>query len=213
MDPKAEFYDDIITQQPSLTMTSDVIIEFIDEYMNCFNNVIRGSNGLTEGFRGLFKGSTGATTSSIGVTTGSTGATTSSIGATTSSIGATTSSIGATTSSSGIVTRKCNTFLFSQAKADLYQIITNLSNIINNLKGDITNLNNNINAKLEQIDSEKELKGVNSGIFSNINTSNSGAKIMIDDYKTVYNTQYYKNVELVIGVILLLGISAKIFRK
>ena len=188
MDPKAEFYDDIITQQPTLTMTSYVITEFIDEYMNCFNDVIRGSNGLTEGFKGLSKGSTGVTTSS-------------------------TSSTGVTTSSTGIVTRKCNTFLFSQAKADLSQIITNLSNIINNLKSDITNLNNNINAKLAQIDSEKELKGVNSDIFSNINTSNSGAKIMIDDYKTVYNTQYYKNVELFIGVILLLGISAKIFRK
>jgi hypothetical protein len=159
MEPKAEFYDDIITQQPTLTMTSEVITELIDAYMNCFTAAKRDST-------------------------------------------------------TGKVTEECNivTF-FTPAKADLSQIITNLSNIINNLKSDITNLNNNINAKLEQIDSEKELKGVNSGIFSNINTSNSGAKIMIDDYKSVYNSQYYKNVELFIGVILLLGISAKIFRK
>lgn len=159
MDPKAQFYYDIITQQPTLTMTSDIITEFIVAYMNCFGAAIRDP-------------------------------------------------------STGVVSGECNTVpFFDPAKDDLSQIITNLFNIINNLKSDITNLHNNINAKLAQIDSEKELKGVNSGIFSNINTSNSGAKIMIDDYKTVYNTQYYKNVELFIGVILMLILSAKIFRK
>lgn len=159
MDPKAEFYDTVIKQQPTIIMTSEVITDFIRTYSQCFSAATRDPT-------------------------------------------------------TGVVSGQCNTVpFFDPAKADLSQIITNLSNIINNLKSDITNLNNNINAKLAQIDSEKELKGVNTGIFSNINVRNSGAKIMIDDYKTVYNTQYYKNVELFIGVILLLGISAKIFRK
>jgi hypothetical protein len=118
-----------------------------------------------------------------------------------------------TRGSDGKVTGPCNKVLFSPAKADLSRIITSLSDIIINLKTDISNLNKNIEAKLQQIGSERELKDVNSDIFSNINTSNSGAKIMIDDYKTIYNTQYYKNVELFIGSILMLLLSAKIFRK
>jgi hypothetical protein len=158
MDPKAKFYNDLINELPTITMTNEVITDFINAYMTCFS--------------------------------------------------------AATRNSVGVVTGQCNTeIFFDPAKADFMQLITNLSSIVNNLKNDIATLNNNIDAKLAQIDSEKELKGVNSGIFSNINTSNSGAKIMIDDYKTAYNTQYYKNVELFIGVILLLGISAKIFRK
>jgi len=118
-----------------------------------------------------------------------------------------------TRGSNGVVTKSCNPVHFSHAKSNLSRIIINLSRIIINLKTDISNLNNNIEAKLEQIGSERELKDVNSDIFSNINTSNSGAKIMIGDYKTIYNTQYYKNVELFIGVILMVLLSAKIFRK
>ena len=118
-----------------------------------------------------------------------------------------------TRGSNGVVTGPCNLVLFSPAKADLSRIITSLSNIITNIKTDISNLNENIEAKLEQIGSERELKDANSDIFANINTSNSGAKIMIDDYKTIYNTQYYKNLELFIGSILMLLLSVKIFRK
>lgn len=159
MDPKADFYNDLITNLPDITLDNDVVKEFINSYTICFNAATRD------------------------VTT-------------------------------GVVTRECNTIpFFDPAKANFNQLITNLSAIFSNLKNDITTLNNSINVKLQQIDSEKELKDANSGIFTNINTSNSGAKIMIDDYKKTYNAQYYKNVELVIGIILLIGISSKIFRK
>lgn len=157
MDSKAEFYDNVIKQQPTITMSSDIITTFINAYINCFTAVSRGSDG--------------------------------------------------------IVTGQCNTVLFSPAKTDLSRIITNLSEIIINLKSDISELNTSIEAKLQQIGSERELNETNSGIVSNITTSNSGSKIMIDDYKTIYNTQYYKNVELFIGVILMVLLSAKIFRK
>jgi hypothetical protein len=151
MDPKAKFFDDLITGLPILSRSSPEISEFIRTYNLCFASKGSGS---------------------------------------------------------------CDTEpLFDPAKEDLQQLITNLSDIFNNLKDDIYSLNTNIDAKLHQIDSEKTLKDVNSGIFTNINTSNSGAKIMIDDYKSSYNSQYYKNVELFIGVILLIGLSFKIFRK
>lgn len=153
MESNAEFYDNVIRQQPTIRISSDIITNLIIAYTNCFS--ARSSDGDGE----------------------------------------------------------CNTVLLSSTKAELSQIIKNLSDIITNLKSDIQILNNNVDAKSEQIGSERELKDTNSNIFSNINTSNSGAKIMIDDYKTIYNTQYYKNVELFIGVILMLLLSAKIFRK
>ena len=151
MDPKAQFFNNLITGLPILSSSTPEILEFIRTYNLCF--VAKGSGS-------------------------------------------------------------CDTVpLFDPAKEDLQQLITNLSDIFNNLKDDINELNTNIDAKLQQIDSEKTLNNVNSGIFTNINTSNSGAKIMIDDYKSSYNSQYYKNVELFIGVILLIGLSFKIFRK
>ena len=46
MDPKAEFYDTVIKQQPTITISSNVITTFITTYTNCFNSVTRGSNGV-----------------------------------------------------------------------------------------------------------------------------------------------------------------------
>ena len=56
-------------------------------------------------------------------------------------------------------------------------------------------------------------RGYNSNIFTNIQTTNSGSNIMISDYKTAYNNQYYNNIELFMGIILIIGVSSKIFRK
>lgn len=85
--------------------------------------------------------------------------------------------------------------------------------IANEIKAANRNLKNYTQVKIQQINSEKQLNDTNQNTFTEIKENNSGAKIMINDYKTAYNAQYYKNVELVIGILLMIGISYKVFRK
>ena len=92
------------------------------------------------------------------------------------------------------------------SNADLL-MIANEINVAN------SNLKNYTQVKIQQINSEKQLNDTNQNTFNEIQENNSGAKIMIDDYKTAYNAQYYKNVELFIGILLMIGISYKVFRK
>jgi hypothetical protein len=88
-----------------------------------------------------------------------------------------------------------------------------LQDISSKLQKDIDTLNNEITMMTMQLGDEKVLNNNNSNLFTDIQTTNSGSKIMISDYKTAYNNQYYNNIELFIGIILMIGVSSKIFRK
>ncbi len=88
-----------------------------------------------------------------------------------------------------------------------------LFNVADKIQIDINTLDNNMKMMTEKLSSEKTLNNNNSNLYENIQTTNSGSKIMINDYKTAYNFQYYNNVKIVIGIILMIGISSKIFRK
>jgi hypothetical protein len=81
------------------------------------------------------------------------------------------------------------------------------------IQSDIDTLNNKVTMTTTQLGSEKMLNNNNSNIFTDIQTTNSGSNIMISDYKTAYNNQYYNNIELFMGIILIIGVSSKIFRK
>jgi hypothetical protein len=91
--------------------------------------------------------------------------------------------------------------------------IQDLQNAANSIQRDIDNINNVVTATTTQLGNEKLLNNNNYNLFTNIQTTNSGSKIMISDYKTAYNVQYYNNIEIIIGIILMLGLSSKIFRK
>lgn len=88
-----------------------------------------------------------------------------------------------------------------------------LFDVANNIQTDIDALHDKMRMMTAKLDSEKTLNNNNSNLFEDIQTTNSGSKIMINDYKTAYNAQYYYNAELVIGIVLMIGISSKIFRK
>jgi hypothetical protein len=88
-----------------------------------------------------------------------------------------------------------------------------LHDVATSLQKDIDTLNKKVTIMTTQLGDEKILNNNNSSLFTDIQTTHSGSKIMISDYKTAYNNQYYNNVELFVGIILMIGISSKIFRK
>ena len=91
--------------------------------------------------------------------------------------------------------------------------INSLQERTTKIQSDIDTLNNKVTMTTTQLGDEKVLNNNNSNIFTNIQTTNSGSNIMISDYKTAYNNQYYNNIELFMGIILIIGVSSKIFRK
>jgi hypothetical protein len=110
-------------------------------------------------------------------------------------------------------TTNANIALFNTCAGQVNTYKGNLDSTYVSIQTDIDTLNNTVSAIESQIGSEKVLNNNNSGLFSNIQNTNLGSKIMINDYKTAYNAQYYNNIELFIGIILMIGLSSKIFRK
>ena len=60
-----------------------------------------------------------------------------------------------------------------------------------------------------KLESEKKLNDELLKLINNIQTTQDGSEIMINDAKEEYNLQYYKNWELVIGIIVLTRLTLK----
>jgi hypothetical protein len=48
---------------------------------------------------------------------------------------------------------------------------------------------------------------------SNLENTQNGYEILINDSKTEYNIQYYKNVKIFIGIIIISSLLAVVFKK
>jgi hypothetical protein len=96
-------------------------------------------------------------------------------------------------------------------------------NLLKNSSNDFFNIVKDIKDNIYKLDSYVVGLG---GDVSELNTGNktlsevvhdimnikNGSNTMISDTKTEYNYQYYKNVQLVIGIIAIIMFSTKIFR-
>ena len=85
------------------------------------------------------------------------------------------------------------------------------------LSSDVFKITNDIQRKIEEKDKtmkiievklvkEKNLNQKMSEILKNLNGVKSGSSIMIDDSKTEYKLNYYKNLEIFMGIIILLAL-------
>jgi hypothetical protein len=63
------------------------------------------------------------------------------------------------------------------------------------------------------LNNEKELNSELLSLINNIQTTEDGSSIMISDAKEEYNSQYYKNWELFIGIIVFVGMTIKMLKK
>ena len=64
-----------------------------------------------------------------------------------------------------------------------------------------------------QLENEKKLNKEMSELINNLQNTQNGSEILIDDSKTKYNIQYYKNVEIFIGILILSGLLTKLVIK
>jgi hypothetical protein len=82
---------------------------------------------------------------------------------------------------------------------------------------------NSIDKNIEQLDTqmagvsvkledEKKLNGELMKILSNLENTQNGSEILIDNSKYSYNAQYYNNWEIFVGILIVSGLLVKLFK-
>jgi hypothetical protein len=102
---------------------------------------------------------------------------------------------------------------FANSKGQLQGLNSDMFLVTNNIQKKITDLDAEMRVTSNKLKAEKELNGELLTLINRIQTTQDGSAIMIDDAKDEYNTLYYKNWELFIGILIFLGISIKMLIK
>ena len=102
---------------------------------------------------------------------------------------------------------------FATSKGQLQGLNSDIFVVTNNIQKKIKDLNIEMAAISNKLKDEKYLNSELLLLINNIQTTEDGSEIMIDDTKEEYNMQYYKNWEMFIGIIVFTGISIKMLNK
>jgi len=100
---------------------------------------------------------------------------------------------------------------YTNSKSQLQTMSKDLFLTTNNIDKNIEILDNemlDISIKLEK---QKELHKEMTKLINNLQNTQNGSEILIDDSKTKYNLQYYKNIELFIGMLMVSGLLTNFF--
>jgi hypothetical protein len=91
---------------------------------------------------------------------------------------------------------------YVNSKGQIQNLSRDLFLISNNIDKNIEILNKNMSVISEQLNKEKTMNKELMNLISNLENTQNGSEILIDDSKLKYNSQYLKNWELVIGIII-----------
>ena len=99
---------------------------------------------------------------------------------------------------------------YLNSKTNLQKINKDVFTMSNDIEKKIEELNKIVMRLNAKLDSEKELDGELLILVNKIRNTKNGAETMLDDSVEIYNRQYYYNLEIFIGILLLLGVLAKV---
>jgi len=100
---------------------------------------------------------------------------------------------------------------YTNSKSQLQTMSKDLFLTTNDIDKHIEFLDNemfDISIKLEK---QKKIHKEMLALINNLQNTQNGSEILIDDSKTQYNIQYYKNVEIFIGILIITGLLTKFF--
>jgi len=95
---------------------------------------------------------------------------------------------------------------YSQTKNQLTKLSKELSDIIFVIYNKINNLNNESKSLYDNLDKNKVDNKLLNKKIQNLQGINKGSKILINDFKNKYDEQFYMNMELFLGILLVGGI-------
>ena len=99
---------------------------------------------------------------------------------------------------------------YANSKSQLQTMSKDLFLTTNNIDKNIEELDNEMLKISIKLENEKKINKEMSELINNLQNTQNGSEILIDDSKTKYNTQYYKNVEIFIGILILSGLLTKL---
>jgi len=102
---------------------------------------------------------------------------------------------------------------YENAKNQLKTISSDLFKITKNIYKHINQLDTYMHDVSKQIKTKKKSNEELLYATQNLKNTESGSKILIDDSKNDYNIQYYRNLEMIIGILILSGLLVKTFVK
>ena len=100
---------------------------------------------------------------------------------------------------------------YVNSKSQLQTMSKDLFLVTNNIDKNIEILDNKMSAISLKLADEKKLNGELLSLLKNLQNTQDGSDILIDDSKEAYNIQYYYNWEIIIGILIVSGVLAKTF--
>ena len=103
--------------------------------------------------------------------------------------------------------------MFENIKSNLNSISSDLFKIMNSVEKNINSISKNFTEINKLITYEKNKNKRLKNIYDNINDNYNGSKLMISEYKQIYNQKFMNNVFILLGIIVNGIIIAKVFTK
>ena len=100
---------------------------------------------------------------------------------------------------------------YTNSKGQLQKLSKDLFLITNNIDKNIEILDNKMSAVSLKLKDEKKLNANLKTMLTNLQNTKEGSTILIDDSKEAYNTQYYHNWEIIVGIFIISIVLRKMF--
>lgn len=102
---------------------------------------------------------------------------------------------------------------YANSKSQLQTMSKELFLITNNINKIIEEIDIHVSSISIKLQDEEELYNKLMELLENIDNTQDGSQILNDDSKKKYNDQYYKNIEIFIGIIIGIILLVKLFKK
>ena len=102
---------------------------------------------------------------------------------------------------------------YANSKSQLQTMSRQLFLTTNNIDKIIEEIDKQVSSISIKLEGEEELYKKLIELAENIDNTQDGSQILIDDSKKKYNDQYYKNIQIFIGIIIGIMLLVKLFKK
>lgn len=92
---------------------------------------------------------------------------------------------------------------YLDAKSQLQELTNQLFKLSKNMENNILELNKKNKLLMNKLNKEKEENEELNELLRSLKSSENGSKELINNTKELYNNQYYQNIELFIGILII----------
>lgn len=102
---------------------------------------------------------------------------------------------------------------YSNSKNQLQTISKKLYSITDEIKANIEKLDKEMLLVATNLEEEKDKNAKLTMLYNNLDNTQNGSEILITDTKSEYNKQYYTNINIFIGILIISSLLVKTFKK